>query len=48
MSASVASEIQARVRELDRLVAEIATASHEQSQGISQVSTAVTQMDIGL
>lgn len=38
-------QIQGKVRELDQLVGEIATASEEQSQGIGQVSTAVTQMD---
>lgn len=38
-------EIQTRVRELDGLVAEIATASQEQSQGITQINLAVTEMD---
>jgi methyl-accepting chemotaxis protein len=38
-------EITAKVREVDQIVGEIATASHEQSQGISQINTAVTQMD---
>ncbi|MSU64420.1 MAG: methyl-accepting chemotaxis protein [Pedosphaera sp.] len=38
-------EIVGKVRKMDDLVAEIATASNEQSQGISQVNTAVTQMD---
>ena len=38
-------EIQTRVRQLDQLVAEIASASQEQSVGISQVNLAVTQMD---
>jgi methyl-accepting chemotaxis protein len=37
--------IQQQVHELDKLVAEIATASNEQSQGIGQVSIAVSQMD---
>jgi hypothetical protein len=37
--------IQHQVLQLDTLVAEIATASNEQSQGISQVATAVSQMD---
>jgi len=32
-------------REVDRLVAEVATASHEQSVGLSQINTAITQMD---
>ncbi len=48
VSAEVArsfSEIQAKVQQLDQLVAEIATASLEQNQGISQVNTAVVQMD---
>jgi len=48
ISADVAKsfgEIQAKVRQLDQVVAEIATASQEQSQAISQVNTAVTQMD---
>ncbi|MFA6542938.1 MAG: hypothetical protein WCS99_00830, partial [Limisphaerales bacterium] len=34
-----------KVRQVDELVAGIATASSEQSQGIGQVNTAVTQMD---
>lgn len=38
-------EIQSKVREVDQLVAEIATASHEQSTGISQVNEAVMLMD---
>jgi methyl-accepting chemotaxis protein len=38
-------EIQSKVRQLDQLVAEIASASNEQSQGITQVNNAVTQMD---
>ncbi len=38
-------DITAKVREVDQIVAEIATASVEQSQGISQINTAVTQMD---
>lgn len=38
-------EIVTKVRQVDDLVAEIATASNEQSQGIAQVNTAVTQMD---
>jgi len=33
------------VRKVDELVAEIATASKEQNDGITQVNTAVTQMD---
>lgn len=38
-------KIQEEAREVDTLVGEIATASHEQSQGISQINTAMTQMD---
>jgi methyl-accepting chemotaxis protein len=48
ISAEVAKsfgEIQARIEQLDALVAEIATASNEQSLGIGQVTTAVSQMD---
>lgn len=37
--------IVAKAREVDLIVAEIATASNEQSQGIAQINTAVTQMD---
>jgi methyl-accepting chemotaxis protein len=39
------TNIQSQIRELDTLVAEIADASGEQSQGINQVTTAVSQMD---
>jgi methyl-accepting chemotaxis protein len=39
------NEIVTKAREVDDLVAEIATASSEQSQGLSQVLTAVTEMD---
>jgi methyl-accepting chemotaxis protein len=48
ISADVAKsfgEIQTKVSQLDQLVAEIALASQEQSQGIGQVNIAVTQMD---
>ncbi len=48
ISAKVAQSLQQiveRARKVDALVAEIASASHEQSQGIGQVSTAVSQMD---
>jgi methyl-accepting chemotaxis protein len=38
-------EIVAKARQVDDLVAEIAAASKEQSQGIVQVNTAVSQMD---
>lgn len=37
--------IQHQIRNLDTLVAAIATASQEQTQGINQVTTAVSQMD---
>jgi hypothetical protein len=39
------AQIVTNVREVDELVAEIATASKEQSDGIAQVNTAVAQMD---
>jgi methyl-accepting chemotaxis protein len=48
MSEAVAhslGDIVTNVRKVDELVAEIATASREQSDGIGQVNTAVTQMD---
>ncbi|MEO0055950.1 MAG: Dipeptide chemoreceptor protein [Verrucomicrobiota bacterium] len=38
-------EILAKVREVDHLIAEVATASHEQSEGLTQINTAVSQMD---
>jgi methyl-accepting chemotaxis protein len=38
-------EIVTKARKVDELVAEIATASTEQTQGIGQVTTAVAQMD---
>jgi len=38
-------EIVARVRQVDELAAEVAVASKEQSEGIAQINTAVTQMD---
>ena len=38
-------EILAKVRQVDELAAEVASASKEQSQGIEQVNTAVTEMD---
>ncbi len=38
-------EIVAKARQVDELVAEIASASNEQTQGIGQVTTAVSQMD---
>lgn len=39
------SEILAKASRVDEIVAEIATASREQSDGISQINTAVSQMD---
>ncbi len=48
ISAQVAESLQQiveRARRMDTLVAEIAGASHEQTQGIGQVNTAVSQMD---
>ena len=39
------TQIVTKARQVDELVADIATASREQSQGIDQVNTAVTQMD---
>jgi methyl-accepting chemotaxis protein len=48
LSASVAqlfATIQEQIRQVDDLVAQIATASHEQSQGLTQVTGAVSSMD---
>lgn len=48
ISAKVATsleEIVGKARQVDQLAGEVATASQEQSQGISQVNTAITQMD---
>ncbi|MFZ5496182.1 MAG: methyl-accepting chemotaxis protein [Verrucomicrobiota bacterium] len=39
------AEIQQQIRQLDQIVGQIATASQEQSQGIGQVTTAISQMD---
>jgi methyl-accepting chemotaxis protein len=39
------NDIVEKVRQADELIAEVATASREQSQGVQQVSTAVAQMD---
>jgi methyl-accepting chemotaxis protein len=39
------AEIVEKVRQVDELVSEVSTASHEQSQGVKQIATAVTQMD---
>jgi uncharacterized phage infection (PIP) family protein YhgE len=48
ISAKVAKsleEIVSKARQVDELAGEVATASAEQSQGIEQVNTAVSQMD---
>jgi methyl-accepting chemotaxis protein len=45
MVGSSFKDIQGHIQQLDSLVAEIAGASHEQSMGIGQVATAVSQMD---
>ncbi|HEY9174128.1 MAG TPA: methyl-accepting chemotaxis protein, partial [Verrucomicrobiae bacterium] len=48
ISGKVASGLQdivAKARQVDELVGEIASASREQSQGITQINTAVSQMD---
>ncbi|MBI5424896.1 MAG: hypothetical protein HZA32_12525 [Opitutae bacterium] len=48
ISGKVAASLQQivdRARKMDAVVAEIASASHEQTQGITQVNTAVSQMD---
>jgi methyl-accepting chemotaxis protein len=48
LSAKVAqalSDIAEKGRRVDQLVVEVADASREQSQGITQISVAVTQMD---
>lgn len=39
------AEIVVKAREVDTLAAEVASASREQSQGIGQINSAVTQMD---
>ena len=39
------NEIVASIKKVSNLIAEIAAASNEQSSGIAQVNTAVTQMD---
>jgi methyl-accepting chemotaxis protein len=39
------AEIVEKVRQVDALVAEVSTASREQSQGVHQITTAVAQMD---
>jgi len=43
--ASSLEEIVGKARQVDELAGEVAAASREQSQGIEQVNTAVTQMD---
>jgi methyl-accepting chemotaxis protein len=43
--AQALSDIAEKGRRVDKLVAEVADASREQSQGITQISVAVTQMD---
>ncbi len=43
--ASALNDIVTKARQVDDLVAEVASASREQSQGISQINTAVSQMD---
>jgi methyl-accepting chemotaxis protein len=48
ISATVAQtlkDIVTKVRQVDELVAEVASASREQTQGISQINSAVSQMD---
>jgi uncharacterized phage infection (PIP) family protein YhgE len=48
ISAKVATslaDIVAKARQVDNLVAEIASASKEQNQGIGQINTAMSQMD---
>jgi methyl-accepting chemotaxis protein len=43
--AQTLNDIVAKVRQVDELVAEVAGASREQTQGITQINTAVGQMD---
>lgn len=43
--AATLNEIVTKARQVDELVAEVSSASREQSQGITQINTAVTQMD---
>jgi len=43
--AETLNDIATKVRQVDELVAEVASASREQTQGISQINTAVSQMD---
>jgi methyl-accepting chemotaxis protein len=39
------NDIVAKVRQVDELISEVASASREQTQGITQINTAVSQMD---
>ena len=39
------NDIVAKVRQVDDLMSEVASASREQTQGITQINTAVSQMD---
>ena len=43
--AQTLNEIQAKARQVDELVAEVSSASREQTQGITQINQAVGQMD---
>ena len=43
--ASALNDIVLKARQVDELASEVAGASHEQTQGISQINTAVGQMD---
>jgi methyl-accepting chemotaxis protein len=43
--AAALTEIAGKARQVDELVAEVASASQEQTQGITQINTAVGQMD---
>lgn len=43
--AQTLNEIVIKTRQVDELAAEVADASHEQTQGITQINTAVSQMD---
>lgn len=45
MVAKTLSDIVSKARQVDELVAEVANASREQAQGITQINTAVSQMD---
>ncbi len=43
--ASALNDIVTKARQVDELVGEVASASREQSQGITQINTAINQMD---